>query len=147
MGSANDREAWVKLSVVMSAKYDPLSMPEVQQLCALNLQLCEREARLAPLVGASLPDTDALAVSFQFTEIGALSWLWVLGAYEVFRRAKHRGHGFLEGTSFTRSTSKYLRFGSCWRSDRHARTIKYGRCRKSCSPEMVPWGGVFGIVG
>jgi hypothetical protein len=99
MGSAaSDRKAWVKLSVVMSAKDDPLSMPEVQQLCALDLQLCEQEARLAPFVGASLPDTDALAVSFQLTEIGALSWLWVLGAYEVFRRAKNRGGGFLQGT-------------------------------------------------
>ena len=93
-----DRDAWVRLSVVMSSKDDPLSMSEVQQLCALNLQLCEREARLGSVVEVSLADAEALVVSSELTEIGALSWLWALGAYEVFRRSKHRSGGFSQGT-------------------------------------------------
>ena len=39
-------------------------------------------------------------VSPELTEIGALSWLWVLGAYEVFRRAKNRGGGLVRDPTF-----------------------------------------------
>jgi hypothetical protein len=93
--ASSDREAWVSLSVAMASKDDPLSMPEVQQLCALNLQLREREARLAAIRRVPLPGPQMLTASVELTEIGALSWLWVLGAYEVFRRAKNRGGGLV----------------------------------------------------
>ena len=75
-------------------------MPEVQQLCALNLQLREREARLAAIRRVPLPGPQMVMVSPELTEIGALSWLWVLGAYEVFRRAKNCGGGLVRDPTF-----------------------------------------------
>ena len=93
--ATSEGEAWVRLSVMFSSKDDPLSMPEVQQLGSLSLELSERERRLSvELAEATSPWSGYL------TEIGALSWLWVFGAYEVFRRAKNRDGALAEHTTF-----------------------------------------------
>lgn len=84
----DDGSNWVKLSVAMSSVQDTMAMVETQYLCRLNSRLNGLEVALLPL-----DDTDIhghLLQGERLTEIAGQSWLWVLGAYEVFRRAKTR---------------------------------------------------------
>lgn len=69
--------AWVAVSVAMSSATNPIIMPEVQMLCRLNGTLVERELAFDK------------AFSIDLTDIASESWLWVLGAYEGFRRTKN----------------------------------------------------------
>ena len=94
--------AWIKLSVAMSSADDPLSMPEVQQLGRLNETLLIKEAQGTKLFRAQQNPDDMLHHGFLMDEVRAASWLWVLGAYEVFRRAKNRRHGVIGAPEFNR---------------------------------------------
>jgi hypothetical protein len=88
MVDVNDRKNWVRLSMAMASIRDTMAMVEVQFLCRLNFQLTCLEARLM-----SPEDFDAnpdMSQAERLAEVGGQSWLWVLGAYEVFRRAKTR---------------------------------------------------------
>ena len=86
--ASSDREAWVSLSVAMASKDDPLSdAGSSTTLCAQSpITRARGTTRRHTESAASGPQM--VMVSPELTEIGALSWLWVLGAYEVFRRAK-----------------------------------------------------------
>ena len=97
---ALNRKAWVTLSVAMASRDDPMSMPEVQQLCGLNAQLIMCERRFAASVRPDQTPDEALRHSFELNDILAASWLWVLGAYEVFRRAKHRRGPLADASEF-----------------------------------------------
>lgn len=86
-----DAKKWVTLSVAMSSRDDPLSMPEVQQLCRMNAGLVLHERQSLVAHQSATTDEQRLAHGALLLDLLAGSWLWVLGAYEVFRRAKNRG--------------------------------------------------------
>lgn len=90
-GMTNNLRRWVNLSVVMASRDDPMSMPEVQALGRLNDQLVFEERNMEAFRVNSGRDTALqLEHAMWLTDAHARSWLWVLGAYEVFRRSKNR---------------------------------------------------------
>ena len=85
--------AWITLSIAMSSEADPLSVPEVQQLGRLDSNLAAQERLALEVFRTRQSNDDTLRHGFLIGDILGGSWLWVLGAYEVFRRAKNRREG------------------------------------------------------
>ncbi len=90
-----DKKLWVKLSLAMSSSRDTMAMVEVQHLCGANARLVKLES-LVPTLTNVMDAQGCMPQAECVTEIGGQSWLWVLGAYEVIRRAKTRLQGDAE---------------------------------------------------
>lgn len=76
---------WVNASHI-AAKYEPFMVPSIQGLGRLDHDLYEQDGLLTANPMALSSDSDLGALSYHIT----MSYLWVLGAYEIIRSMQQR---------------------------------------------------------